>query len=447
MPRPNAAHLRQAWSSSKTFRRVLVVAAIFAVLRLVAQFGTALSESYFPDDLRIYLDAARDFRDQRELYPPLPLEAMEFYQYAPSFALSIIPFTWMSKTVAAILHTLLHAGIYVLLYTSWDRMFARWKIERGRAMLAWTLPVWLVFSVFWDDMAYLNVYLLTALLATLLIEAVMDEHLGPAVLWLSIILQIKPQWAFAAAVPLLLGRTRFFGRLIVAAAGVYAAVIGIVMLTGGIDYGGGQYREYVHLLTRIGSDFPWRGPDDPFLGYNHSIVQTAVYVFGDRPLAFVLALLIRLALLAPLIVIALRCLRHPVRQPGREVPVLALDLALALYTATFIWLDVVWELALGIAVFSYLLAVLTHKTVIRLVWAIFVPYALLDAWRSITYGALGDEVVDPGDYVLTDPSIYFPMIMIVIVLFYGLLVYRLWTETGPTAPPEWAAEVPAAGIQ
>jgi hypothetical protein len=36
------------------------------------------------------------------------------------------------------------------------------------------------------------------------------------------------------------------------------------------------------------------------------------------------------------------------------------------------------------------------------------------------------DVIDPGPYVLTDPSIYIPMIMIVILVFYGLLVKRLW---------------------
>jgi hypothetical protein len=38
---------------------------------------------------------------------------------------------------------------------------------------------------------------------------------------------------------------------------------------------------------------------------------------------------------------------------------------------------------------------------------------------------LGMDAVD-GAYILTDPSIYFPIIMAVILTFYALLVARLW---------------------
>lgn len=50
-------------------------------------------------------------------------------------------------------------------------------------------------------------------------------------------------------------------------------------------------------------------------------------------------------------------LMHPVNQRGDEAPQLALDFGFALYIAAFLWLDMVWEVSLGIAVFTYLLAI------------------------------------------------------------------------------------------
>jgi hypothetical protein len=435
IPGYDAATLQREWSGSKAFRRLLIAVGIYALLRLLTQFALATSVDFFPDDLRIYLDAAHALQHGQSLYPPLPLERMEFYQYAPSFALAFRPFLWLPRIAVALLHTLLHVVIYALLYIRWDRLFRQFGMERARTMLARTLPVWLVFAAFWNDLAYLNVYLLMALLATLLIDAVLNERLGWSLLWLSVILQIKPQWAFAVAIPLLLGRYRFFFKVVALAVVAYAAVIGITLLAVGSSYGWQQYRDYLHLLTSIGNNYPWRGPDKPYLGYNHSIVQTVVYVVGIRQAAFDLALVIRAVLLAPLAILGLRCLLHPVNLRGSEVPRLGLDLAFALYTATFIWLDVVWELSLGIALFTYLLATLEDGRVRKLVWAIFLVYALVDFWQIVSFAVLGEAAIAPGPYVLTDPSIYVPLIMIVAVLFYAVLVRRLWVALAVVPDP------------
>jgi len=68
-------------------------------------------------------------------------------------------------------------------------------------MLAWLLPVWLVFAQFWSDLGYLNVYVLMALLATLFIDALLDERLGWSLVWVSIILQIKPMCGLCPGAP------------------------------------------------------------------------------------------------------------------------------------------------------------------------------------------------------------------------------------------------------
>ncbi|MGZ9226942.1 MAG: hypothetical protein ACXW4M_15440, partial [Anaerolineales bacterium] len=60
-----------------------------------------------------------------------------------------------------------------------------------------------------------------------------------------------------------------------------------------------------------------------------------------------------------------------------------------------------------------------------LLWALFGPYALLDIWRLVSYMGLGDDVLYEGAYVLTDPLIYVPWIMMVLFVFYGILLLRL----------------------
>jgi hypothetical protein len=110
---------------------------------------------------------------------------------------------------------------------------------------------------------------------------------------------------------------------------------------------------------------------------------------------------------------------------------LSLNLTFALYTGTFIWLDIVWELTLGIVVFAYLLAILNSRSAKIWAGAIFLPYALLDVWQVLTFVVLGPAILADGLYVWTDPSIYLPMVMLVILVFYALLVKQLWA--GPVA--------------
>jgi hypothetical protein len=49
----------------------------------------------------------------------------------------------------------------------------------------------------------------------------------------------------------------------------------------------------------------------------------------------------------------------------------------------------------------------------------------LDIWRLASYMALGDNVLYEGAYVLTDPLLYIPWIMIVLLVFYSILLWRL----------------------
>ena len=429
--------IRECWAVSKTYRVLLVAAVVYAVLRFAVQvylFSDALQSQAAAEgaqvsvDLQLaYIPAAQHFRDGEDLYLQGSLEILEYhYNYAPAFALFFMPVLLLPLDILVPLLVLIHIAAYVFLYIVWSRIFEKYKLAAVALMWAKLLPVFLVFTVFWDDLAYLNIYLIIALFASLLIEAVLDENLGWAIFWLGVmILPIKPFWGFAIAVPLLLGRYRFFFRLLVGSILAYLVIAGITILAGGLEYGIQQYQDYFAFLGRLTRDFPWRGPEEPFLGYNHSILQIVQYYFGVSPAIARIGTILKLILLLPLGWISFKYLRHPIHKAGREIPETALALAFTFYLGAFIWLDTVWELSLGLAVFAFLLATTQQRNISIFLWILFGPYALLDILRLVSYIALGDSVLYEGAYVLTDPLIYVPWIMIIILVFYVLLLQKL----------------------
>ncbi len=427
-------YLRQSWSQSPAFRLLLVIVLIYLLIHLMLQ-GVVLAEALplDPDatdlvasDLHIYLEAASRLQNHQDLYLQEALDLIAVFQYAPAFALALIPLLWIPFGILAVIHTLLNIMSYLLLYLWWGRIFHRLGLDRANQMLAWTLPVWVVFAAFWGDMSYLNVYVITTLICTLLIEAILDERLGWSLLWVSIILQTKPYLAFPLALPLILGRPRFFFKLLILALIAYGGIVGITILLVGPAYGWQQHVEYVQFLANMTANFPWRDPDRGFLGYNHSILQIVFYLLGVTPVALRLATGIKILLLIPLVAVSLRHFLQPARCPGRDAPQLSLDLTFALYAGALIWLDIVWEMTLGIVIFTYLLATVEQRSTRGWIWAIFLPYALLDFWQIVSFLAFGPDVISPGSYILTDPSIYIPLVMIVILVFYALLIKRLW---------------------
>jgi hypothetical protein len=443
------ADFRDIWQRSRFFRIVLVLSVAYTLLRVLIQVGVlafmfsggvgleagtsewipSMESPMIPDDLRIYLNAATRLQARESLYIQGSVDRMEFYQYAPPFALALIPLLKGSRPLIAILHTALIFLAYISLFILWGRIFDEFQLPEIQKRLVLTLPIWLLFSSFWTDLGYLNVYIFMALLSSLALYAVMKERLWSALLWVALILQVKPQWAFALAIPLLMGRQRFFLRLLGLTVLSYLVFIGLTLLIVGPTYGWQQYVDYVQLLRGISAGgYPWRDPSMPFLGYNHSIKQVLVYVLGITPAVLRLADVIKLSLLLPLGVISFRYLLRPVNKTAMEKPHLALDLAFAFYLGAFLWLDMIWELSLSIAVFPYLWKTAGHRFLQGLVLAVFLPYALLDPLRIGGFGLsfLGLDAIAPGPYILTDPAIYFPLMLFVAVVFYGVLVIRLW---------------------
>jgi hypothetical protein len=429
--------IRECWSGSKTYRVLLAAAILYALLRLAVQvylFSEALATqstaegAQISSDLELaYIPAAQHFRAGEDLYLQGSLEVIEYhFNYAPSFALFFMPVLLLPLNILVPLLVILHLVVYFLLYVVWARIFKKNKLTTAALTWAKLLPLFLVFSAFWDDLAYMNIYLLTALFATFLLEAVLEENLGWAIFWLGVVIMpIKPHWGFALAIPLLLGRYKFFLKLLGGSIIAYLVIAGITILAGGGGYGMRQYQDYFAFLARLSRDFPWRGPDQPFLGYNHSIMQIVLYYLGVSPANMQIATIIKLLLLLPLGWISIKFLRRPLNIPGSEVPEIALSLAFAFYLGAFIWLDMVWELSLGLVVFAFLLATTQQRNTKIFLWVLFAPYALLDIWRLISYTVLGDSVLYEDSYVLTDPLIYVPWIMMILLAFYTLLLIRL----------------------
>jgi hypothetical protein len=423
--------VRLLWSHSRLFRFLLIAASVYFVLRFAVDIGYLvinIQQYGGRTDLTDYLAGALNFHNRLPLYAPGPVKVWEFYRYSPFFALAFTPFLWVSPVTAMAIHTLLHLPIYALLYLRWARLFDRLELQGPLEALAWSLPLWLVFDGFWSDLALLNIYILTALVATLLLEAVLFERSGWALVWLSILLQVKPQWAFPLVIPLLFGRWKFFFRLVGLAAAIYLAVGGVVMFSAGVGYTLQQYRDYVHLLFNMPAYLPWRTQAQGFLGYNHSLKAIAYFWLGQSPAVDQLVMAVKVLLLAPLALVALGCWRAPLRQPGRAVPQRALELAFLFYLGAFLWLDEVWELSLGIVLLVYWLGVMPSRGLRAAAWVFFLPYALLDLWRILSVIIFGTSVILPDAYVTTDPATYFPVILITIVGLYGLFLYRWWEE-------------------
>ncbi|HSL44459.1 MAG TPA: hypothetical protein VK897_13565 [Anaerolineales bacterium] len=430
-------YIREHWSQSKAFRVLLVLAIIYAVLRLLIQvflFSDALRPEAVAEGVQVsadlqqsYIASAQHFQAREDLYMKGSLEHVEaHYLYSPAFAFFFSPILLLPLYILLPLMLIIHVGVYALLYVWWSKIFEQNNLTNIARQWASLLPLYLVFSAFWDDLSYMNTYIIVALFATFLIDAILKGKLGWAAFWLgALILPIKPHWAFALALPLLLGRYRFFFKLLGGAVLAYVIVAAVTIVAGGYEYGLRQYQDYFGFLARLTRDYPWWGPERPFLGYNHSIMQIVLYVFGVSTANMRLATIVKLILLLPLGWITLKFLRNPIKLAGKDVPETALALVFALYLGAFIWLDMVWELSLGIVIFAYLLATSTQKWFRGGLWTLFGVYALLDIWRLVSYMALGDDVLYQGAYVLSDPLIYLPWIIMVLLAFYAILLVRL----------------------
>ncbi len=413
---------------SKWYRAALITAGVFAVLFLLSQAAfvfTPGGEGAGADLQASYLPAAERFLQRQPLYMPVDLDYIAaHYLYAPAFAILFIPFTLIPIQASLLIQSGLHLLAYCLVIFLWARIFHEFHLEKASRVFVWMLPVWLVYSPFWDDLNLLNIYTIMALVGTLFIEAMLNEKVVLSSLWLTLILVTKPQFAVLMAVPLLLGRYRFFLKLAVGAIAGYFLVGLLTALASSPGYSLAQYGEQFQFLVRLSRDYPWRGPENGFLGYNHSIKQIVLFLGGVNPGMIRLADILKGVLLLPLGIVMIKQVLHPARIPGNQAPRLALELTFLLYLGAFIWLDLVWDLFLAIAIVIYLLGEESGKAVRAVVLVFFMAYALLDILRVILL-VIGSPMLY-GTYFLWDYSAYIPVIMLVVIVLYWICLKRLW---------------------
>ncbi len=421
------------WSRSKGYQIALVVAAFWFVLRLTIQVIYAsgampelTGDNGLPMDLPVYLGAAQKFAAGQDLYPQDLSDSTFHYPYSPPFAMLSTVLLWFPERLIAIAGTLLCVVIYALLYLKWIQIFTDLSLPDVSEKMVYTLPVWLVFSAFWGGVVYLNIGILVALITTLLIESVLKERLALSAGLASFLLISKLMWAFPLALPLLLRRWKFFIRLLGLTALAYLAWFTASLFVAGPGYILAQYHEYFIHLGRIANEFPWHILGQmPFLGYNHSLKQSFIFLLGSAPWVHFLVTGIKLLILTPFGFLCLQLLR---RQTIVENARLQIALAFGLYLAAFIWLDIVWEVLLGIAAFPFVLTLVRGYWEKALVWGLFLLYALVDVIQFFSYMFGGDSVVImQGAYVLTDPSLHLPLTMMVILAFYALITREIAT--------------------
>jgi hypothetical protein len=423
--------LNTNWQQSKWFRAALITAIIWFILRLAVQIIYAsgampelTGDDSLPMDLPVYLGAAQHFSQQQDLYPQDLSDSTYHYPYSPPFAMLSTLLLWIPERWIAIGGTLLGVIIYGLLYLTWQRIFQKWNLPHLAEKLAYTLPVWLIFSAFWGGIVYLNIGIFVALVSSLFIETILDERLKLSAMLAVFLLISKLMWAFPLALPLLLGKRKFFTRLIGAIALLYALLVTTAMAVTSPGYIFQQYQEYFIHLSRIASEFPWHIRTlSPYLGYNHSIKQTIIFILGDSAWVKILATAVKIAILLPLGMLCWKISRAKNITENREFQI---GLAFALYLGAFIWLDIVWDALLAVAIFPYLLTFLAQKWEKVLAWSLFMLYALVDVIQFLSYMIGGDSVVViEGEYVLTDPSLHLPLTMMIILLFYFFIMRQL----------------------
>ncbi len=172
------------------------LALLWGLLRLGMQvylFLSPMSDQIGVDLTEGYLVTGQRFLGKDDLYPETATGMEGSFLYAPSFAVLLAPFRLLPERIAVFLWWWICLAAYVGLFLTWRRIFSFLGLERARQWLWLSLPLWVVFSPFWDDSTYLNIYTVMALLGSLLIEAVLRERLLPATLCLMVILATKPQ--------------------------------------------------------------------------------------------------------------------------------------------------------------------------------------------------------------------------------------------------------------
>src|ERR1044071_10472064 len=107
-----------------------------------------------------YIASAQHFQAREDLYLKGSLEHVEaHYLYSPAFAFFFSPILLLPLPILLPVMVVVHLLVYGLLFIWWNRIFVQSGLTEVARQWAGLLPVYLVFSAFWDDLSYMNTYL------------------------------------------------------------------------------------------------------------------------------------------------------------------------------------------------------------------------------------------------------------------------------------------------
>jgi hypothetical protein len=415
--------LRQQWRNSVSFRVWTILAVIglmiYTALTVLWQLGIMPIEGSPPtNDLMIYLAAGDRFLERQDLYIA-PKPDFSLYAYSPAFAMVFSLLTFIPYKTLWVIDVLLQIIVYWAFYWRWFMIFRERQLYAPAETMVRLFPLWIIFTGLLYEISYLNVYIFMAFLATLLIEAMLNQQTGKAILLLAILLPIKPQWAFAVGIPLLLGQWRFLAKVLMGGILSYAAIFAVTTLVAG-SYALQQFGEYIQFLQSIPYTFVWNTMiKDGHLGYNNSILQLINFFTNNAAYSVSLSIALKILLTLPLIILFWWYRRSAASE---ATPGLTLEWAFGLYLAAFIWLDVITELTFSIVIFVYLLSSVSQQRLRILARIIFLPYALIFIWVTVLSIL---SFASPVPAVIVDPSLYIPVILIAMLGMYALVLWQL----------------------
>lgn len=425
--------LSQQWRNSNSFRLWTILAVIGLVINLALtvlwQMELIPVEGSPPaNDLMVYRAAGSRFQERQDLYIT-PKPDFSLYAYSPAFAMAASLLTFIPYKILWVIDALLHLIAYWVIYWRWFVIFRQRQVHTVAEVLIRLFPLWIIFTGLLYEIAYMNIYIFMALIATLLIEAILNQQTGRAILWLAILLPIKPQWAFALGIPFLLGQWRFLAKVVSGGILSYAAILVITILISG-PYALGQYGEYARILQSIPYTFVWNTMiKDGHMGYNNSIMQLVKFFSNNAPYSVDVSTALKILLSLPLLAVFWRYRRSPSSQ---AIPRLALEWAFALYFAAFIWLDVVTELTFSIVIFTYVLGTLSQQRLRNIAGIVFLPYAFAFIW--ITVVSILSFVI-PLPEAIIDPSLFIPVVLLAMLGLYGLVLWQLYNKLSKRVSP------------
>jgi hypothetical protein len=416
-----SATLRQQWRNSSPFRLWTILAIIGLVINLALTVLWQMEIITFEDsppvnDLEIYLEAGDRFLQREDLYVA-PRPDFGLYAYSPAFAIVVSVLTFLPYKLVWVVEALLHIIVYWVIYWRWFVIFRQQRLNSVAETLIRLFPLWIIFTGLLYEIAYMNIYIFMAFVATLLIEAMLNQQTGRAILWLAILLPIKPQWAFALGIPFLLGQWRFLAKVVIGAVLAYAAILIATILIAG-PYALQQYQKYFQFLPSLPYSIPWNTTQAGHIGYNNSIMQLVIFFTNHAVYSVPLTTVIKILLSLPLIGIYWRYRHHT---PSEAISNFTLEWTFALYLLAFLCLDVDTELTFGIVIYTYLLAVLPNQSLKNMARLVFLPYALTFLW--LTFSGIVSYIV-PLPALIVDPSLFIPFILIAMLGLYGLVLWQ-----------------------